>query len=113
PFFGRSERFQPGRQHLMDAAYFHRMEAMDFALAHDDGHLIEELHEADVVLVGVSRTSKTPTCLYLANRGIRAANVPLVPGIPPPPALEGLTHTLVVGLTKAPDRLVQIRRNRI
>lgn len=112
-YLDRQGKAQPGRQHLMDAAYFHRMEAMEFALAHDDGHLIDRLDEADIVLVGVSRTSKTPTCLYLANRGIKAANVPLVPGVPPPETLWGVTRPLVVGLTKDPDRLVQIRRNRI
>jgi hypothetical protein len=104
---------RPGRQHMLNAAYFSRMDAMDFALGHDDGQSAGELHKADVILVGVSRTSKTPTCLYLANRGLKAANVPFVPGVPLPPELEQLTDPLIIGLTKDPDRLVQIRRNRM
>ena len=90
---------------------------MDFALAHDDGQGTPALAEADVVLVGVSRTSKTPTCVYLANRGVRAANVPLVPGQPLPEELAVLGNPaidpLIVGLTASPDRLIQIRRNRL
>lgn len=101
-----------GRQHAMDDGYFSRIAAMDFAMRHDDGQFVEELEEADVVLVGVSRTSKTPTCVYLANRGVRAANVPLVPDHPQLPALEGLRRPLVVGLTINPDALSQIRRTR-
>jgi regulator of PEP synthase PpsR (kinase-PPPase family) len=112
-FLGVESQRQPGRQHALDAEYFGRMDAMDFALAHDDGQATWNLHEADVVLVGVSRTSKTPTCIYLANRGIKAANIPLVPGCPVPDELEKLFRPLVVGLTKDPDRLVQIRRNRL
>ncbi|HET8726976.1 MAG TPA: pyruvate, water dikinase regulatory protein [Alphaproteobacteria bacterium] len=104
---------RPGRQHMLNAAYFSRMDAMDFALGHDDGQSTTELHKADVVLVGVSRTSKTPTCLYLANRGLKAANVPFVPGVRLPAELEQLARPLIVGLTKDPDRLVQIRRNRM
>lgn len=110
---GLESQSQPGRQHMLDAEYFGRMDAMDFALAHDDGQSAWELHEADVILVGVSRTSKTPTCIYLAHRGVRAANVPLVPGQEAPERLDGLKHPLVVGLTVSPDRLVQIRRNRL
>ena len=104
---------QPGRQHALDAEYFGRMDAMDFALTHDDGQSGWDLHEADVVLLGVSRTSKTPTCIYLANRGVKAANIPIVPGCPLPPELAKLTRPLIVGLTKDPDRLIQIRRNRL
>ena len=104
---------RPGLQHEMDAEYFSRIEAMNFAMAHDDGQQLSGLPEADVVLTGVSRTSKTPTCIYLANRGIRAANVPLVPGVPAPAELIGLTGPLVVGLTKDPMRLVQVRKNRL
>ncbi|CAO3449847.1 Phosphoenolpyruvate synthase regulatory protein [Azospirillum argentinense] len=112
-FLGVESQRQPGRQHALDAEYFGRMDAMDFALAHDDGQSSWDLHEADVILMGVSRTSKTPTCIYLANRGIKAANIPIVPGCPMPPEIEKLTRPLVVGLTKDPDRLVQIRRNRL
>jgi regulator of PEP synthase PpsR (kinase-PPPase family) len=96
----------------MDAGYFSRIAAMDFAMRHDDGQFADELDDADVVLVGVSRTSKTPTCVYLANRGVKAANVPLVPDMPQLSALERLTRPLVVGLTINPESLVQIRRNR-
>lgn len=106
-------RGRPGLQHALDAEYFERMDAMNFALAHDDGQLTDDLNLADVVLVGVSRTSKTPTCIYLANRGIKAANVPVVPGCPVPPSLLTVTRPLVVGLTKDPTQLVQVRRNRL
>jgi Uncharacterized protein conserved in bacteria len=112
-YLGIESQRQPGRQHVLDAEYFGRMDAMDFALAHDDGQSNWDLHEADVILMGVSRTSKTPTCIYLANRGIKAANIPIVPGCPLPPEIEKLTRPLIVGLTKDPDRLVQIRRNRL
>lgn len=110
---GLESQRQPGRQHALDAEYFGRMDAMEFALSHDDGQSSWDLHEADVLLMGVSRTSKTPTCIYLANRGIKAANIPIVPGCPLPPEIEKLTRPLVVGLTKDPDRLIQIRRNRL
>ena len=79
-YLGLESQSQPGRQHMLDAEYFARIDAMDFAMAHDDGQSSWDLHEADVILIGVSRTSKTPTCIYLANRGIKAANVPFVPG---------------------------------
>ncbi len=104
---------RPGLQHELSSEYFDRIEAMNFAMAHDDGQQLETLDEADVVLTGVSRTSKTPTCIYLANRGVRAANVPLVPGVPPPAELLALKRPLVIGLTKDPARLVQVRRNRL
>lgn len=111
--FGVAISGQPGLQHALDAEYFGRMDAMNFALSHDDGQLQDELEIADVVLVGVSRTSKTPTCIYLANRGIKAANVPVVPGCPLPEQLLSARRPLVVGLTKDPGRLVQVRRNRL
>jgi regulator of PEP synthase PpsR (kinase-PPPase family) len=110
---GRKSRGLPGRQHLMDHEYFARIDAMTFALNHDDGQSSWGLNDADVVLVGVSRTSKTPTCIYLANRGIKAANVPFVPGVPPPPELFETKRPLIVGLTNDPERLIQIRRNRL
>ncbi|MHB8530578.1 MAG: pyruvate, water dikinase regulatory protein [Caulobacteraceae bacterium] len=102
-----------GAQYSLDTDYFNRMEALSYALGHDDGQGGADLNGADVVLVGVSRTSKTPTCIYLAHRGVRAANVPLVPTAPLPPALLNLTDPPVIGLTVSPDRLVQIRRNRL
>jgi regulator of PEP synthase PpsR (kinase-PPPase family) len=104
---------QPGRQHVLDADYFARIDAMHYTLAHDDGQLLTGLEDADVVLTGVSRTSKTPTCMYLANRGIKAANVPLIPGMPPPPELLDLKRPLIVGLTKEPKSLADIRRSRL
>jgi regulator of PEP synthase PpsR (kinase-PPPase family) len=112
-FFGTTAAHMPGRQHVMGADYFARIEAMDFALAQDDGHGFDRLKEADVILLGVSRTSKTPTCLYLANRGIRAANIPLIPGQPLPMEIAALEKPLLVGLTKEPDSLVEIRRSRL
>ena len=112
-YLGASLSRRVGVQHALDNDYFNRMEALNYAIGHDDGQGGQDLDSADVVLVGVSRTSKTPTCIYLAHRGVRAANVPLVPGRPPPPRLFELKNTLVVGLTVAPDRLIQIRRNRL
>lgn len=100
-------------QHSMTQEYFDRIEAIDFTLRHDDGQGLAGLNEADVVLVGVSRTSKTPTCVYLANRGIRAGNVPLVPGVPVPPILNELNRPMIVGLKISAERLVQIRRQRL
>ena len=112
-FLGATSRNQPGIQHALNAEYFARIEALNFCMAHDDGHLPEDLTKADVILVGVSRTSKTPTSIYLANRGIKAANVPLVPNYPIPEPLLQAKQTLIVGLVTNPDRLVQIRRSRI
>lgn len=109
---GRSQGL-PGRQHELDDAYFGRIEAMHYTMAHDDGQSAGTLNSADIVLVGVSRTSKTPTCIYLANRGLKSANVPFVPDIPLPQELNHLTKPLVVGLTVHPSRLIQIRRNRL
>ena len=97
----------------MDAEYFNRIEAMQFALSHDDGQSTWDLNEADVILLGVSRTSKTPTCIYLANRGIKAANVPIVPGCPIPKQIFEVDQPLIVGLNKDPKRLVEIRRQRL
>jgi regulator of PEP synthase PpsR (kinase-PPPase family) len=102
-----------GAQYSLDNDYFNRMDALSYALGHDDGQGTQDLQSADVVLVGVSRTSKTPTCIYLAHRGVRAANVPLVSPAEPPIALKTLRGVPVVGLTVSPDRLVQIRRNRL
>ena len=102
-----------GAQYALDADYFNRMDALAYALGHDDGQGGQDLERADVVLVGVSRTSKTPTSIYLAHRGIRAANVPLVDNGDLPPRLLALKEVQVVALTISPDRLVQIRRNRL
>jgi [pyruvate, water dikinase]-phosphate phosphotransferase / [pyruvate, water dikinase] kinase len=110
---GQEAKGKPGRQHLMDDAYFARVEAIQFTIAHDDGVAWEDWEEADIVLAGVSRSSKTPTSIYLANRGYKVANIPIIVESPPPPALFGLRRPLVVGLTTAPERLVQVRRNRL
>jgi regulator of PEP synthase PpsR (kinase-PPPase family) len=110
---GEQAKGRPGRQHAMDEAYFARVEAIHFTIAHDDGVGAEDWEQADIVLAGVSRTSKTPTSIYLANRGYKVANVPLVVESPPPASLFDLRRPLVVGLTTAPKRLVEIRRNRL
>src|SRR5215471_2705484 len=112
-YLHRESRGVPGKQHLLDSEYFARIDAMTFALNHDDGQSSWGIDDADVCLVGVSRTSKTPTCLYLANRSIKAANVPFVPGVPLPPELLAAKHPLIVGLTNDPERLIQLRRNRL
>ncbi len=112
-YLGVKSMDRPGRQHQLDAAYFDRIEAMDFALAADDGQRVHDYSKADVIVVGVSRTSKTPTCIYLANRGVKAANVPFVPGTPLPEILQSRLGALIIGLTKDPSRLVQIRRSRL
>ncbi|MDQ1154886.1 pyruvate, water dikinase regulatory protein [Brevundimonas sp. SORGH_AS_0993] len=113
-YLGAALSSRVGAQHALDHDYFNRIAALDFAMAYDDGQgTLEQLEGADVVLCGVSRTSKTPTCIYLAHRGIRAANVPLVPGQEDGERLTQLKNPLVIGLTVSPDRLVQIRRNRI
>jgi len=113
-YLGAALSTRVGAQHALDHDYFNRIAALDFAMAHDDGQgTTEQLEQADVVLTGVSRTSKTPTCIYLAHRGIRAANVPLVPEQEDGERLTALRNPLVVGLTVSPDRLVQIRRNRL
>lgn len=102
-----------GAQHTLNAEYFRRIDALNFTMMHDDGQLTENLEQADVVLIGVSRTSKTPTSIYLANRGIKTANVPLVPQVPLPASVETLVKPLVVGLVASPERIVQIRQNRL
>ncbi len=112
-YLGAASTARPGAQHVLNADYFKRIDAMNFTLLHDDGQLTENLNEADVVLVGVSRTSKTPTGIYLANRGIKTANVPLVPGVSLPPGLETVRKPLVVGLVASAERIVQIRQNRL
>ena len=110
---GQEARGRPGQQHRMDKAYFERVEAIQFTIAHDDGVNWENWEEADILLAGVSRSSKTPTSIYLANRGYKVANIPLVVESPPPDKLFQLEKPLVVGLTSSPERLVQIRRNRL
>ncbi len=109
---GEQAAARPGRQYVLDADYFRRIDAMHFVLAHDDGQAQAGIAEADVILVGVSRSSKTPTSFYLANRGVKAANVPLVPGLPDPPGLAE-PRCPVIGLTLDPAALIEIRRHRL
>ena len=112
-YLGASSSARPGAQHMLNAEYFKRIDAMNYTMMHDDGHVSEDLESADIILLGVSRTSKTPTSIYLANRGLRTANIPLVPGVTPPARLEQLRKPLIVGLVAAPERIVQIRQNRL
>ena len=112
-FLGASQTHKPGGQHEVDHRYLERIEALNFTIAHDDGQSLDTINNAQVILLGASRTSKTPTCVYLAIRGVRAANIPLVPGMALPPALLAADKPLIVGLWASPDRLVQVRRNRL
>jgi regulator of PEP synthase PpsR (kinase-PPPase family) len=112
-YLGAETSHRVGAQHTLNAEYFKRIDALNYTMLHDDGQHIDELEQADVVLVGVSRTSKTPTSIYLANRGVKTGNVPLVPGIMVAPQVEQLAHPLVVGLYASPERIVQIRQNRL
>jgi len=112
-YLGAETHARPGGQHVLDDEYFARIEAMQFSLAHDDGQSTWDIDDADVVLLGVSRTSKTPTSIYLANRGIKTANIPIVPGCPIPDEIFHAKSPLIVGLTKDPKRLVEIRRQRL
>ncbi|MEI7805031.1 MAG: pyruvate, water dikinase regulatory protein [Hyphomicrobiales bacterium] len=112
-YLGSETTHRVGAQHVLNAEYFQRIDALNFTMVHDDGQHVEGLEDADVVLVGVSRTSKTPTSIYLANRGIKTGNVPLVPGVPLAPQVEKLSRPLVIGLYASPERIVQIRENRL
>jgi regulator of PEP synthase PpsR (kinase-PPPase family) len=112
-YLGAESTRRVGAQHTLNAEYFKRIDALNYTMLHDDGQHTDDLEHADVVLTGISRTSKTPTSIYLANRGVKTANVPLVPNMPVPPNLERLTAPLVVGLTASPERIVQIRQNRL
>ena len=112
-YLGAETISRPGAQHLLNADYFKRIDAMNFTLAHDDGNLPDNLEEADVILLGVSRTSKTPTSIYLANKGLKTTNFPLVPSAPFPVKLLEARNPLIVGLLASPERIVQIRQNRL
>jgi [pyruvate, water dikinase]-phosphate phosphotransferase / [pyruvate, water dikinase] kinase len=112
-YLGAESTHKVGAQHMLNAEYFKRIDALNYTMMHDDGQLPEDLENADVVLVGVSRTSKTPTSIYLANRGVKTANIPMVPGTPVPTQLEAVHHPLVVGLFASAERIVQIRQNRL
>jgi regulator of PEP synthase PpsR (kinase-PPPase family) len=112
-YLGAETTPRVGAQHTLNAEYFRRIDALNYTMLHDDGQHTDDLESAEVVLVGVSRTSKTPTSIYLANRGVKTANIPLVPGTPLPPNLDILRAPLVVGLYASPERIVQIRQNRL
>jgi regulator of PEP synthase PpsR (kinase-PPPase family) len=112
-YLGTETTLRVGAQHMLNAEYFKRIDALNYTMLHDDGQHTEDLEEAEVVLVGVSRTSKSPTSIYLANRGVKTANVPIVPGVSMPPQLERLAKPLVIGLYASPERIVQIRQNRL
>ena len=112
-YLGMHAKGVPGLQHAMDADYFKRVSAVDFAMHFDDGRSLEGLREAHVVLVGVSRTSKTPTCIFLARRGIKAANIPIVPNVPIPDEYLTFEKPLYIGLNAAPGRLKQLRDTRL
>jgi len=111
--FGEDPLYKPGLGHELDAEYFRRIDAVEFAVNNDDGKEPRNLHKADIVLVGVSRTSKTPLSQYIANRGYRVSNVPLVKDIPPPRELERVDPRRVFGLIVDPTVLVEIRRTRM
>jgi regulator of PEP synthase PpsR (kinase-PPPase family) len=112
-YLGAESISRVGAQHVLNADYFKRIDALNYTMLHDDGQHMDDLESADVVLIGVSRTSKTPTSIYLANRGVRTGNVPLVPNTPFPVHLTTLAQPLVVGLYASPERIVQIRQNRV
>ncbi len=112
-YLGTASTPRPGAQHVLNAEYFKRIDALNFTMLHDDGQQADNFEQADVLLVGVSRTSKTPTSIYLANRGIKTANIPLVPQVPLPRALKELRNPLIVGLVASPERIVQMRQNRL
>ncbi len=111
-YLGAPAHRRASAQHVLNADYFRRIDALNFTMEHDDGVLPADIEEADVILVGISRTSKTPTSIYLANRGIKTANVPLVPGIPVPDVLLTAKRPLIVGLIATAERISQIRQNR-
>ena len=112
-YLGQNSTPRAGAQHMLNADYFKRIDALNFSMLTDDGQLTENLDTADIVLLGVSRTSKTPTSIYLANRGYKTANIPIVPHLPLPRAVDDLRHPLIVGLVVSAERIVQIRQNRL
>jgi regulator of PEP synthase PpsR (kinase-PPPase family) len=112
-YLGTASTSRPGAQHMLNAEYFKRIDALNFTMMHDDGQTSNNLIDADVLLLGVSRTSKTPTSIYLANRGVKTANIPLIPGVSPPEYIYALSSPLIVGLIASPERIVQIRQNRL
>ena len=112
-YLGAPMSSEVGAQRNLDAEYYNRIEALDYAMAHDDGQNVAGLKDADVILLGVSRTSKTPTCIYLANRGIKAGNIPLVPNVDLPDAVMGYKKPMIIGLIAKPERIAEIREARL
>ena len=112
-YIGMDVTPRPGAQYLLNSDYFRRIDALNFTMEHDDGQNVENYENADIVLLGISRTSKTPTSIYLANRGFKTANLPIVPSVPVPKSVRTLIRPLVVGLLATPDRIVQVRRSRV
>ncbi len=112
-YLGEKMSGRSGAQHALDEDYFGRLDALNFAMTHDDGNLPDDVEEADIILIGISRTSKTPTCIYLAQRGYKAANIPLVPGVDLPDTVMLSKRPLVVSLVASADRIVQVRENRL
>ena len=104
---------KPSAQHVLDDDYYKRIEAIQFTMTHDDGKKVDDINNADVILLGVSRTSKTPTSIYLANRGYKTINIPLVPDRKLPENLISNTKACIIGLIADPERLADIRRNRV
>ena len=112
-YLGEPAGRRVGAQHVLDAEYFRRIDALNFTMEHDDGQLPSDMEEADIVLVGISRTSKTPTSIYLANRGIKTANLPIVLGVEIPEGLKAAKRPLIVGLIASAERISHVRQNRI
>lgn len=102
-----------GAQHVLDAGYFRRIDALNFTMEHDDGQLPPDVEEAEIILIGISRTSKTPTSIYLANRGVKTANVPIVLGVPIPDSIVNARKPLIVGLIATAERISQVRQHRL
>ena len=112
-YLNASSRPQVAGQHVLNSDYFRRIEALNFTMSHDDGQGLDDLEKSDVVILGVSRTSKTPTSIYLAQRGVKTANVPIVPKVPVPKELTTIHGPLIVGLFASAERIAQIRRHRL
>ena len=112
-FLGDKMSGTMGAQHALDENYFERLEAVQFSMAHDDGNLPDDLEEADIILIGISRTSKTPTSIYLAQRGVKTINIPLVPGLDLPPQIFGAKRPMIVALVATAERILAIRENRL
>jgi len=112
-FLGAPAGRRVGAQYVLDADYFKRIDALNFTMEHDDGQMQHELEDADIVLIGISRTSKTPTSIYLANRGLKTANIPIVLGVDLPQSLIEARKPIVVGLVATAERISHVRQNRL